>query len=558
AAVNYFYSDIQSPDEFLVGEDGNCGTDWLDELCGSLPSPPVLHDQMMSQTATSTASSSQGQQLSAGEILLTASSSTAASSFSSPSCSNGPDVAATDDGSDSGLDVNLNSPTTWLLMGDYGHEQGREQLAQQQQQQQQHLLLQQQQQQQQQQGMELDWISPLDREEVSRLPPPPHSGNSCSRNWNLKPELGAQLSSNRPGQCLLQLTAEERFTYASEGIPPPTGLPLSAHEEKALKRIRRKLKNKWSAQESRRRKKEYMESLEQRVDQYATENDSLRRRVDQLESSNRGLLAQLRQLQQTCANASATAAAAAAAAASSAVVRTRQHQPQTPLGRVSSRTESSTSSTTSLSAAATSTTTLAAVVLCFALFFTVPPTALLTGGGGGGASVSSQHPELHQHYHYHYHGQRGHINQRSHHQHHQQPQPQLPRATLSLSLDPGLLRPTAPLIWWQRNNETPGAGYYSSYDYYYYYYYYYSRLGGFGPAAAAPDIDPNLHPAGPEVPDEAAAWRTWRRRRPGRVFPAGTAYGPSLLSCQGPIPRRGMTPWSLVAACCWRRLVPDG
>ncbi|XP_030071777.1 cyclic AMP-responsive element-binding protein 3-like protein 2 isoform X2 [Microcaecilia unicolor] len=95
----------------------------------------------------------------------------------------------------------------------------------------------------------------------------------------------------------LMLTEEEKRTLIAEGYPVPTKLPLTKVEEKALKKIRRKIKNKISAQESRRKKKEYMDSLERKVDSCSNENGELRKKVEILENSNRTLLQQLNRLQ---------------------------------------------------------------------------------------------------------------------------------------------------------------------------------------------------------------------------------------------------------------------
>ncbi|KAK3518204.1 hypothetical protein QTP70_033899 [Hemibagrus guttatus] len=99
------------------------------------------------------------------------------------------------------------------------------------------------------------------------------------------------------GSGPLLLTEEERRTLIAEGYPVPTKLPLSKSEEKALKKIRRKIKNKISAQESRRKKKEYVDALEKKVETCSNENSELRRKVENLESTNKSLLQQLQSLQ---------------------------------------------------------------------------------------------------------------------------------------------------------------------------------------------------------------------------------------------------------------------
>ncbi|KAF2366310.1 Basic-leucine zipper domain [Trinorchestia longiramus] len=99
----------------------------------------------------------------------------------------------------------------------------------------------------------------------------------------------------------LQLTDEEKRTLVSEGYPVPTKLPLTKAEEKSLKKIRRKIKNKISAQESRRKKKEYMDQLERRVEDLAEENRRYRRRMDNLSAINARLSSELRSLQETVA-----------------------------------------------------------------------------------------------------------------------------------------------------------------------------------------------------------------------------------------------------------------
>jgi len=94
----------------------------------------------------------------------------------------------------------------------------------------------------------------------------------------------------------LELTEEERRICEREGIKLPSHYPLSREEERNLKRIRRKIRNKVSAQDSRKRKKEYLDNMEDRVKACTDENSQLHKRIEQLETQNKTLASQLKRL----------------------------------------------------------------------------------------------------------------------------------------------------------------------------------------------------------------------------------------------------------------------
>uniref|UniRef100_A0A2K5RFR4 Cyclic AMP-responsive element-binding protein 3-like protein 4 n=1 Tax=Cebus imitator TaxID=2715852 RepID=A0A2K5RFR4_CEBIM len=99
-----------------------------------------------------------------------------------------------------------------------------------------------------------------------------------------------------PCQTLF-LTDEEKRLLGQEGVSLPSHLPLTKAEERVLKKVRRKIRNKQSAQDSRRRKKEYIDGLESRVAACSAQNQELQKKVQELERHNISLVAQLRQLQ---------------------------------------------------------------------------------------------------------------------------------------------------------------------------------------------------------------------------------------------------------------------
>ncbi|XP_034412256.1 cyclic AMP-responsive element-binding protein 3-like protein 3-B [Cyclopterus lumpus] len=108
----------------------------------------------------------------------------------------------------------------------------------------------------------------------------------------------------------LVLNEEEKKLLVKEGVHLPNKLPLSKvhehthFEERVLKKIRRKIRNKHSAQESRKKKREYVDSLEGRMSACGAHNLKLQRKMQQLEETNKDLLEQLSRLQALLPNSS--------------------------------------------------------------------------------------------------------------------------------------------------------------------------------------------------------------------------------------------------------------
>lgn len=122
-------------------------------------------------------------------------------------------------------------------------------------------------------------------------------------NQNAVSGISAQMKSRSVMRCTLPnfkplvLSMEEKKLLELEKVSLPTDLPLTKSEERVLKRVRRKIRNKKSAMESRKRRKEYLGGLESRVAQCTTQNSQLLKKVNDLETQNQSLLTQLKTLQ---------------------------------------------------------------------------------------------------------------------------------------------------------------------------------------------------------------------------------------------------------------------
>ncbi|VDO12172.1 unnamed protein product [Rodentolepis nana] len=93
------------------------------------------------------------------------------------------------------------------------------------------------------------------------------------------------LTHGKPGQRLF-FTPEERRLLIQMGQRIPTHFPLTRGEERAIRTMRRKIRNKLSAKASRARRQEYVSSLESQVSKSHKENQRLKSQIRNLELAN--------------------------------------------------------------------------------------------------------------------------------------------------------------------------------------------------------------------------------------------------------------------------------
>lgn len=115
-------------------------------------------------------------------------------------------------------------------------------------------------------------------------------------------DIDSKVTAQSTKYAELRLSDEEKTLLNREGIVLPTNMPLTKEEERALKSIRRKIRNKISAKESRKKKMDYVDGLEKRVKACTVQNLQLQKKVQSLEKQNVTLISQLRKLQGMIAN----------------------------------------------------------------------------------------------------------------------------------------------------------------------------------------------------------------------------------------------------------------
>ena len=116
-------------------------------------------------------------------------------------------------------------------------------------------------------------------------------------NQSLCSQMDGEETSRSYDYTEMRLSDEEKEMLAQQNIVLPSNMPLTKKEESALRCVRRKIRNKMSAKESRKRKQDYVGGLEKRVKTCTMHNMVLQNKVDNLEQQNLTLMAELTRFQ---------------------------------------------------------------------------------------------------------------------------------------------------------------------------------------------------------------------------------------------------------------------
>eukprot|EP00042_Codosiga_hollandica_P036962 m.287068 g.287068 ORF g.287068 m.287068 type:complete len:372 (+) comp55009_c0_seq1:108-1223(+) len=104
---------------------------------------------------------------------------------------------------------------------------------------------------------------------------------------------------SKKGTYTHAITPQDRAMLRAEGYDVPDDAILTKDQEKELRKLRRKIKNKLCAQDARRKKKAYLGGLETKVESSSTTNKALQARVKLLENENKSLMQQLMDLRRS-------------------------------------------------------------------------------------------------------------------------------------------------------------------------------------------------------------------------------------------------------------------
>ncbi|CAH8585652.1 unnamed protein product [Heterobilharzia americana] len=108
-------------------------------------------------------------------------------------------------------------------------------------------------------------------------------------------DIYENLQNGKPGQQV-KFSLEECKMLQELGCRLPMRFPLSPADEKAIRTVRRKIRNKISAQASRAKRQKYVLDLERRYALCTEENKQLRRYIYELQEDKRSLTLHLRKL----------------------------------------------------------------------------------------------------------------------------------------------------------------------------------------------------------------------------------------------------------------------